>query len=227
MFNDNTRVDIEQEFNINDFTFSAWIKLSKTDYTGIQPIIQKHDAYPGPFAFYVEHEKLNLYYYKSNVNTSLLLSSVQKLETDQWYHVVATHSNTYGSHLYINGILENESLDPSPVYQASLQKLRIGTSNGFGFQFHGCIDDVSIYDQAINTCTIDSLYRMPYQNMTIMNTLAKKENNVMVYPNPSHGTLNIVLAKQPLQEVKIVLSNAIGELIGERHIHEKCTLIKK
>lgn len=227
LFHENTRIDIEHPMSLHDFTLSAWIKLSETDYTGIQPIIQQHDAYPGPFAFYVEHNQLHFYSYKSNVNTSLMLSSIQRLATEQWYHVVVTHSTSYGSRLYINGVLENEGLDPSPIYQAPEQKIRIGASNGFGFQFHGNIDDVSIYDKAINLCTVDSAYRMPYQGMSTTNTRAEEELNVRIYPNPSHGILTISLDKIPLKAIKMVLSNAIGEPIEERNIQEQHILLKK
>jgi len=64
--------------------------------------------------------------------------------------------NSTGTKLYINGVLEN-----SNAYSAGLTSLPIAVGRWATSQYrNGKIDEVKIYDSAINQTQIDALYMM-------------------------------------------------------------------
>jgi hypothetical protein len=81
------------------------------------------------------------------------LTSTTTIQANKRYHLVMV-KNATDTKLYINGVLEN-----SNAYSAGLTSLPIAIGRWTTSQYRsGKIDEVKIYDSAINQTQIDSLY---------------------------------------------------------------------
>jgi hypothetical protein len=91
-------------------------------------------------------------------------SLTQKWAAKTWYHVAVTWGSA-GMKIYINGALENSNPDtrmPAPFGS----NFRIGQNtafkaNGQGGTWDGLIDEVRVYDRAINDTEVRALYQVP------------------------------------------------------------------
>jgi hypothetical protein len=80
-------------------------------------------------------------------------------ELNQWYHVVSTISNGVGK-IYVNGKLVETFVYSEPILinSSSLKFGVLGYSSSLNF--NGSIDEVRIYDRALNKNEINSLYNI-------------------------------------------------------------------
>ncbi|MBL7975201.1 MAG: carboxypeptidase-like regulatory domain-containing protein [Candidatus Kapabacteria bacterium] len=78
-----------------------------------------------------------------------------KIPSNTWTHIIMTRDFSGILKIYINGSLNAQSTSVMP--QASQYPLTIGSSSG-GTYFHGLIDNVRIYNRALNLDEIINLY---------------------------------------------------------------------
>jgi hypothetical protein len=111
---------------------------------------------------------------------------------------------TNTSKLYLNGQLYGQS-NSIPVKPIS-PFLNIGQHGNSGFWWlNGSIDDIRIYNRAINACDVDSLFDEP-TNITTKIDENLNANSIKIYPNPSNNKLTINLknnASKGGYEIKI------------------------
>ncbi len=101
---------------------------------------------------------------KSGWNLRLLLSNTH-FTVGTWYHVAGAWDAS-GMYLYVNGVLDNSTTN-TLVVQNSSGDLNIGAQltefyNGHhkNLPFNGKIDDVRVYNRALNAAEILALYNM-------------------------------------------------------------------
>lgn len=127
----------------NDFTISSWIKINTLGSNN--PIVgQQSNSYMNFFI---------------NSSSRLCLSlddgsvcSNQSVETNSWQHVVVTYKGTDSSqqvYLYLNGNLIGSGIEPDDA-SPSTSQLYIGYENRFFNSFNGSIDEIKIYNSALN-----------------------------------------------------------------------------
>jgi hypothetical protein len=73
---------------------------------------------------------------------------------NQWTHLVSTYDGQF-QRLYVNGVEVARSYLTTMI-QSSSGVLRIGGNNLWGEYFHGCIDEVRIYNRALTATEIKS-----------------------------------------------------------------------
>jgi len=132
----------------NEFTVSLWINRSSL-MTGWNTIIGKD------FHYWMRDSSLyGLQVYLGNGNSWLggQIQNVGTLNDNEWYHIVTTY-NASGLHLYINGVY-NKSSNPGAIGGNS-NNFQIG---GFGGYFNGSVDEVMIYNRALNETEIQQIY---------------------------------------------------------------------
>jgi uncharacterized protein YjdB len=97
--------------------------------------------------------------YSNNVR----ITTRRSFSPNQWYHVVGVYDDNRLK-LYVNNILVAESQLISGVFSAGRDRLFINsfleTSGGNG-RMGGMIDELRLYDRALNTSEIESLYNDP------------------------------------------------------------------
>lgn len=130
--------------------------------------------------------------YNSTSPVQYITYQGSNLTTGQWVHIVLTRSSN-AMKLYINcNLVKTDSTTYNTLpYYGSSQILKIGTrDNNTGF-FDGKIDDIRIYNRAINPNEVCALY-----NETDPLTVDIKENNLTknllsVYPVPATNILTL------------------------------------
>ncbi len=140
-------------FNVNNFTFSAWIK--KPSFSGFQMIFSNYASSTG-YDFRVSGSLLDL------APTGLTgsgwtgsLTGTTNMVANTWYFATATYDGTKLK-LYLNGNLENEKALTGTV-TASSAPLLIGKRSD-GYMWNGNIDEARIYNRALSPGEVQALY---------------------------------------------------------------------
>jgi len=90
-------------------------------------------------------------------------SGIATITAGIWQHIAVTYdgsSNRSGMHIYINGVDQTVSSDTGSTLSASILNsapLMIGSYQGYDY-FDGTIDDVRVYNRALNASEVQALY---------------------------------------------------------------------
>ncbi len=129
------------------FTISAWMKMSSMNKNMI--VGKSYNTYQ----FYAT--SMGRLVFQRNSNTALNYNA--GLLTDRWYHVAVTFNTTEGTVMYLDGEVVDIDSDTSITNEDEVAT-KIGasgwTTQGF---FHGAIDDVRIYNQALRKESVQVL----------------------------------------------------------------------
>jgi hypothetical protein len=174
--------------NINDITISAWININsyyQSGGNGYFPILHKSDQ-QGQYGKYAL--TINEYGGISHLDAQENGFNYTSWELNSWYHIVMIFSNN-SNKIYINGNLISDV--PSGVFPNSINTslpLNIGMDKpGLVEYSNGKIDDIGIWNRALSTQEINSLY----SNNLSTNSLGYTESKVTIYPNPASTQVNI------------------------------------
>lgn len=179
-----------------EYSYSAWIKVLEPPYfdsagfiidVGSQYGVDQFIAYTNSYSNYDLDGLLAQGYH--NEGGSAWFSQYDFLEPDVWKFLVMTRSRNYFS-FYIDGILVNSKniSNLTPSYGDDPLG-RIGCRNTMHQYFNGYIDDVRIFNYAIDSATIDSLL-----NLSITDLDAGGEMlSCRIFPNPTCDYLEVEL----------------------------------
>ena len=139
--------------NINTISLSAWIKLSSL--SGYQQIISNYSTDNKGWGFRINDGGRLAYTTEVGV---IIGTTVLSIET--WYNVVCTVSSSDNStKLYINGSLDGSTTYTASLYGASNTNFHIGSFGNVDVQYlNGSIDQVRIFDRAITSTEVTTLY---------------------------------------------------------------------
>lgn len=87
-------------------------------------------------------------FYDAQAANGFTLGSSTVMQDGEWYHVVSTFDSNYNWRIYINGVLENESVLTNVPYQNSSI---ISTGLGDGRRMNGELPVMKIYDTALSS----------------------------------------------------------------------------
>lgn len=89
-----------------------------------------------------------------------------------WTHVVATWDSTGTHKIYINGVLDKTTVlsQFTTINTTSGNYLKIGAQSNNGRQFKGDIDEVEIFNRALNAAEISNLYTTNEECPCFINT---------------------------------------------------------
>jgi|GEM_PF-1479346 len=102
------------------------------------------------------------------------LQGTTQLVAGSWYHLVAVFDGTVAANnlqLYVNGYPDRfTTITPTTVLRKNLAPVKIGGTNGVGnptngTDFVGLIDEVRIYNRALNLAEVQDLYAATPSNM--------------------------------------------------------------
>ena len=150
------RVEHNASLNPSNFTLEAWVCMN--DLWGENIIVQKGATYGNPgYALGFNGDKIRFNIGRTGAET--LLDSTTTLQTGTWYHVAVTYDGT-NQKIYIDSVKETNEATPLS-YETSLDAMYIG-HNGRNqidvFAFSGIMDDVRIYNKALNLGEIQQNY---------------------------------------------------------------------
>ncbi len=135
-----------KDFNLVDMTIQAWIKPGEQQGGDAQIISQV-----GGFGLAVPGNMFMKYYFWDR---DAIMAC--RFEVGRWYHVVATYDGRERG-FFVDGVRIG-TFSSGPLCP-SRNELRIGALyNGKSGFFHGCIDDLRIYDRALSADEVRRLY---------------------------------------------------------------------
>lgn len=132
------------------------------------------------------------------------------ISTASWYHIVLIRKGPYTEYYMDDSLVHTADSDAIGSYINPNSDFIIGsgrtTTNQF---FSGIIDDIRIYDRALNSCEIDSLFN--FLPTSIGDNSAAYEN-IEVYPNPCKNRLNLVM-KNNKKILSVCIINQYGRQV--------------
>ncbi|MBN1340954.1 MAG: LamG domain-containing protein [Bacteroidales bacterium] len=148
---------------VNDFTITAWISLASYDEDPVLNMIHSivaKDQGPGnsvrKWIFGLKSGKLNFHINGDGYGGGFwVYSQAQTININTWYHVVITKSGTEYT-FYLNGKNIGGGTITQGIYDVNAP-LTIGYSEPVG-PFHGKIEEVRIYDLALQNRDILAVY---------------------------------------------------------------------
>ncbi len=155
-------------------TISLWYK--KTDTGASYPFYYGVNNLDQAYGYNVSLTGAQLFTYKQGGNATTAFAT----NTTDWYHVVAVSSG-FGHSLYVNGIL---------IYSTSVMGINTGFSafqvGAYGFT--GAVDDLKIFNTALNTAEVELLY-----NSSLLTTQNFNSKNLKasIFPNPTSTNFTI------------------------------------
>lgn len=170
----------------SNITISAWVKINKMQ--NFARIVDKYRFIDkSGYNLVLDQNTLRLAFDSWDLlNNQHFITANSQCQVGIWYNITSCYDGNILK-LYVNGKLENSDSCTTPVKQNS-RYLSIG--DGFddtnNFPFNGIIDDVRIYNRALNEDEILELYHE--NTTTVKNIEANSLNNlVKVYPNPTES----------------------------------------
>lgn len=137
-------------------SLGAWVKFNKTP-SSVSRIMQIIGKGGDGTDFDLQADQYNKF--RFYVGAGKNVSSNTIIEAGKWYYVVGAWDSKIGLKMYIDGVLENSN-ETLTTRKPSGQKLEIGAQPVFGGRyFDGLIDEVEIYNRALTSAEILSIFQ--------------------------------------------------------------------
>ena len=154
-----------EDMEVETLTYSVWIKPA--GYNRSTCILMKGSSSNRGIAFWILPSNVLVCQAGNFTNDSFYGSQVADLPTyiplDTWGHIAFTHEQTgtgATQKIYINGILRNTYTSTTNPYTISYPgtNLYLGQRNNNTYHLIGNMDDVAVWDTALDADTITSIY---------------------------------------------------------------------
>lgn len=156
-------------------TLEAWVYPTAT--TNWQTVLLKESGGGLAYALYARSNANRPAAYVNIAGVDRAASSGSGLPRNAWSHVAATYSGVTVT-LYVNGVLRSSS-SVTGTLPATSSPLRIGGNTVWGEYFKGRIDEIRIYNRALNAAEIQSDMTLPISSAPSV-TITSPMNNASV-----------------------------------------------
>ena len=132
------------------FTLSVWTKLDST--VGTQACAISKDNGTSERAFTLWSKIVNKpVFYIWNGATSYNVGGTTNIADDTWHHVAVVYVPSTSIRIYVDGVLEgtNTTSIPASINNANYD-FKIGHFAGSLFEFKGLMDEVSVFNSAVD-----------------------------------------------------------------------------
>ena len=212
------------------FSISAWIYMN--DATNFR-ILNKYNAPNYEYQFDLSSsDKLQFYIFDGSNYRGVGYDSA--LSINQWYHVVATYdgrgesSAQSGMVLYVNGSPVNDITYSSGSYTAmhnTTAPVNIGRiASSYA---NGKIDEVAIFNRALNTAEIAALYGGTSPDIYPSNLMATDLNPVAYYPLGEQAQMQGYLGNEASSEWQFpngVLQDYVMDFDGTDNVNSEANI---
>ena len=174
--------------HINSYSYSAWVKFYDIQDTSM--IFCKGFYCNYPDESYATYKAAGYFWIRrSNPQSTYEINTAVTFTDSAWHHIVVTYDQTI-TNFYLDGILMVSGIPQGTLRTSSVNKM-IGNSPCFSDAFWGVIDDVGLWNRALNQNEISQLFlaNSTYNYVTIQPT-----SQIV---NISNGTLFIVGSSYP------------------------------
>lgn len=181
-----------------EFSISIWVKMaSASSYRAV--IVKAIEYNSWDYGIIVNNgtpytgKHSQDLYTQTNINDNL------------WHHLAVTFNNGTFK-MYVDGILDLNTVNKT--ISTSVGDLLVGQKSGVGGnQYDGDVDELKIFDKALEANDITNLYN---EVNSVNISLVTKPTILNVYPNPAKNIITIKL-NEPLGKLEVY--NSLGELL--------------
>src|SRR3989344_1104960 len=141
----------------NEATMSLWIKTGMSITGGWYDLINSNGAGncdAGSYCFRLGSNNLYTHYYNTTSAREYILSAAE-INNSEWHHIASSYNGS-AAVLYVDGVKTGTNYDDINGPLRSIIDVTIGN------HFNGFIDDVMIFDRALDAITIQELYKNSY-----------------------------------------------------------------
>ncbi|WP_431685854.1 LamG-like jellyroll fold domain-containing protein [Hahella sp. NBU794] len=142
-------------FAVEQLTLEAWLKPYRAGTDGSSSFLFSHGGSNYNWGLYESKNRSYCLYVRIGVVKSVCVTQ-EEVPTNSWSHLVGTYNGS-SLILYLNGH-EKARLDISGVPTNTPGVIQF--SNWSGYRFEGALDEVAIYDHALNESTIKRHYQL-------------------------------------------------------------------
>ncbi len=202
-FNGTTDYITVGTFSLSVFTISSWIYTNAVNPTNLNGIISNLASTPFQGVEVRVQPDSTIMVVTGNGSMWTQPANTYKLQNHTWYNVAVTSDNS-NIKVYINSVLIASYAFTGFVDNTNPIMIGTRTSGTNGGFYNGKIDDIHIYNRALNASAVDSLYNegLCYQYITVTDTLrinlgttgfnpVTYANTIKIFPNPTNTQITI------------------------------------
>jgi hypothetical protein len=191
-------------WNTDTFSVSVWANRYGSGSGGLMMLARYQYGYSNPHGecWQLGHDDSNS---NNQVRARIVLANQTKPDIhapspslNAWHNYIMSVEGNYVK-LYIDGLFIDSMTTTSNINVNSLSPISIGVShqaNGNWEHFNGKLDDIGIWNRALDSLEIHDLYAS-VDNIGITEVV----KDIVVAPNPTSGLLKIVLTSSAEYEV--------------------------
>ncbi|MEY5049756.1 MAG: hypothetical protein RLZZ175_3115 [Bacteroidota bacterium] len=226
-------VSDNSSLRVKNLTISLWLKPNKTNCV-ILSKTQLNTSNGEQYLIGMDSTGISNFEIKRNSNCvagsgwQRCILNKNSIKYNNWQHIVVNYDGT-NMNYYINNQLIN-SFKPiggniDSCINGSLNFGRYWSSNIGDNFYNGSLDDIRIYNRALNQTEILALYNenqclstisvtdtLKIGKITGLNTIPDNFGLVKVYPNPAKDVLNISVSN-PNASYSIQITNQLGQVL--------------
>jgi hypothetical protein len=229
----------------SSITLSAWVLIDPTQTTSFPPIISKESGIPTGYTSYAliagnaglnQLGDIGLQITTNNGGYSWTgFNGTSYL--NQWVFVTGVYNGS-SMKIYHNGSLTSTTPKTGNVqyqnFPLTFARSMANSTSNFSY-FKGLIDDIGIWNRALNQQEITDLYNghICFMNITVTDTLLINmgitsfnpltyKNTIKIYPNPTndHITINYG-AFALLNGYQLKIENSLGQQVFQTNINQQ------
>ena len=139
------------------FSVQIWANYTSTSN---MTLVSNYYASQAFYRLHVVSGKVGFYCRDTNNGDTINLLTTGTYNNAAWHHVVLTRSGSNFS-LYVDGSLKKSSLAPAVdtcVYKSGSPATEVGVYASTSLYFTGRLDEVSLWNRALNSAEVSSLY---------------------------------------------------------------------
>ena len=200
------------DFSMTSFTLAAWVKIPNPIPGGWRTIIE-HDRSGSNWFGLWKSNNGNFFHFRWGIDDASDFSTT--ISPDTWYHVAGTY-DAFGktARMYINGNLDR-TIQNADLPTAANSALRIGITLQNHEDFIGIIDDVRVYNRALDETEINEMFTVTSTDFSdnFNENHFPKTYQLFNYPNPFNPTTIINYQLPITTYVELNIYNLNGQKI--------------
>lgn len=212
---------------LNEYTYSIWVLASSFPPPNVSIFVftigtaRQWNPQGGDQAIIANNSSTNdgwgMMGYYSGPSSAFFTFQQTAIVPLTWHHITVTRS-TNVQKLYIDCQLVSADSSVATVlpFYGNTPTAKIGTRQNNSVYFHGKIDDVRIYNRALDVNEILALC-----NEGVVSIEEQKDmSNVQIYPNPTNSTITVNIEnKANTKGYKIEINNLLGQTVYTNSIN--------
>lgn len=222
----------------NEISISMWIKWQNNDddnnYRGLSK--GGMDVGSGYELLVRGGSDTGIVEFNISPNTQYTVQNANSLRT-QWVHLLSVFNNGIGK-IYVNGVLSSIDTSSYTNILSNTEPLYLGPrnpNNNYAGQLNGLLDDIRIYNRALNAAEISSLYNegLCYQTITVTDTLIINanitgfspityKNTIKVFPNPTNDQITIDFGSNfsTMNGYTLKITNSLSQVVYTTSVNQ-------